>query len=259
MIAAGRRSKCSATRASIRSTSIASVPKHSTVTETGVRDADRVGDLELAAVGEAGGDEVLRDVARRVRGRAVDLRRILAREAATALPRGAAVRVDDDLAAGEPRVGLRAADDELPRRVDEHEPVLAQPGLVVELARQDRVQHVLDDVGLHAPVDVDAVGVLRDDEQPVDLDRPRAAVLVLLVAHGDHRLAVGAQVLERARLSHLGQPAADRVRERDRQRHQLRRLAARVAEHHSLVAGADPVQRVVGGVVGLVDAAGDVR
>ena len=35
MIAAGRRSKCSATSASIRSTSIASVPKHSTVTETG--------------------------------------------------------------------------------------------------------------------------------------------------------------------------------------------------------------------------------
>src|ERR687891_87890 len=43
-------------------------------------DADRVGDLELAAVGEAGGDDVLRDVARGVRGRTVDLRRVLARE-----------------------------------------------------------------------------------------------------------------------------------------------------------------------------------
>ena len=35
------------------------------------------------------------------------------------------------------------------------------------------------------------------------------------------------------------------VREHDRQRHQLRRLVGRVAEHHPLVAGADPVERVV--------------
>ena len=71
------------------------------------------------------------------------------------------------------------------------------------------------------PVDVDAVGVLRDHEQPVDLDRPRPAVLILLVAHGDHRLAVGPEMLERARLAHLGETAADGVRERDRQRHHL--------------------------------------
>ena len=158
---------------------------------------------------------------------------------------------------GEPGVRLRATDDELPGGVDEHEPVVSQPSLVVELAGQDRVQHVLDDVGLHAPVDVDAIGVLRDDEQLVDLDGSRTAVLSLLVAHGDHGLAVGPQVLERARLPHLGQASADRVRQRDRQRHQLRRLTACVAEHHPLITRADVVQIV--GRVGLVDAAGDVR
>ena len=83
-----------------------------------MRDADRVGDLDLAAVGEARGDDVLRHVARRVRGRAVDLRRILARERAAAVRRGAAVGVDDDLAPGQAGVAHRAADHELAGRVD---------------------------------------------------------------------------------------------------------------------------------------------
>ena len=66
-----------------------------------MRDADRVGDLDLAAVGEPGGDHVLGDVAGRIGGRAVDLGGILAREGAAAVAGGAAVGVDDDLAAGE--------------------------------------------------------------------------------------------------------------------------------------------------------------
>ena len=80
-----------------------------------MRDADRVRDLELAAVGEPGRDDVLRDVARGVRGRAVDLRRILARERAAAVAGRAAVGVDDDLAPGEAGVAHRAADHELAR------------------------------------------------------------------------------------------------------------------------------------------------
>ena len=82
-----------------------------------MRDADRVGDLDLAAVGEPGGDDVLRHVARRVGGRAVDLRRVLARERAAAVAGGAAVGVDDDLAAGEAGVAHRPADHELAGRV----------------------------------------------------------------------------------------------------------------------------------------------
>ena len=82
-------------------------------------DADRVGDLDLAAVGEAGGDHVLGDVAGRVGGGAVDLRRVLAGEGAAAVAGRAAVGVDDDLAAGEAGVADRAADHELAGRVDE--------------------------------------------------------------------------------------------------------------------------------------------
>ena len=83
------------------------------------RDADRVRELHLALRGEPGRDDVLRDVARRVGSRAVDLRRILAGERAAAVRRRAAVGVDDDLAAGEARVAVRSADLEAAGRVDE--------------------------------------------------------------------------------------------------------------------------------------------
>ena len=58
------------------------------------------------------------------------------------------------------------------------------------------------------------------------------------VLDGDLRLAVGPQVGQRPVLAHLGEPAREAVRERDRERHQLGRLAAREPEHHPLVAGA---------------------
>jgi hypothetical protein len=84
-----------------------------------MRDADGVGHLHFAAFREPGRDDVLRDVARGVGRRAVDLRRILARERAAAVPRHPAVRVGDDLAAGEAGVALGSADDEAAGRVDE--------------------------------------------------------------------------------------------------------------------------------------------
>ena len=136
MIAAGRRSKCSRTSCSIRCDRDRSLGAEAVDLERdGVRDADRVRDLKLAAVGEPGGDDVLRDVAGRVGGRAVDLRRVLAREGAAAVAGRAAVGVDDDLAAGEAGVAHRAADDELAGRVAVEEVLVAeQPLLVVEVA-----------------------------------------------------------------------------------------------------------------------------
>ena len=82
-------------------------------------DADGVGHLHLAAVGRAGGDHVLGDPAGGVRRRAVDLGRVLAREGAAAVAGGAAVGVDDDLAAGEPAVGVGPAELEVAGGVHE--------------------------------------------------------------------------------------------------------------------------------------------
>ena len=87
------------------------------------------------------------------------------------------------------------------------------------------------------------------------------AVLVDLVADRHLRLAVRAEVREHVGLAHLGEPLRDPVRELDRERHQLLGLVRRVAEHHPLVAGADPVERILVAVLGLervVDALRDV-
>ncbi len=94
-----------------------------------LRDTDGVGELHLDLVRQARGDEVLGDVARHVGGRAIDLRRVLAGEGAAAVTAVAAVGVDDDLAAGQARVAVRSADDELAGRVD----VVRRP--VVEVGR----------------------------------------------------------------------------------------------------------------------------
>ncbi len=82
--------------------------------------------------------------------------------------------------------------------------------------------------------------VLGRDDDRVDPNGP-----VALVLDGNLRLAVGPQVRDVAVLAGRGEHAAQVVRQRDRQRHQRVGLAARVAEHHALVAGADQLVRVV--------------
>src|SRR5689334_21445916 len=74
------------------------------------RDADRVGKLQRAAVGEAGSDDVLGDVARSVSRRTVDLGRVLAGEGAAAMRSRATIGVDDDLAAREAGIAVRTTD-----------------------------------------------------------------------------------------------------------------------------------------------------
>ena len=82
----------------------------------------------------------------------------------------------------------------------------------------------------------------------------------LVVLHGDLGLAVGAEVVHQALLTHVGQALGHLVGQGDGQGHQLRRLVAGVAEHHALVARA-VVQLTVAlglGLVALVHAQGDV-
>jgi hypothetical protein len=81
-------------------------------------DADGVGQLDLAALGQARGHDVLGDVAGHVGGRAIHLRGVLAAERPAAVTAATAVGVDDDLATRHARVAVRAADHELAGRVD---------------------------------------------------------------------------------------------------------------------------------------------
>ena len=203
--------------------------------------ADRVGDLHLAAPGQAGGDDVLGHPAHRVGAGAVDLRRVLAGEGAAAVAGHAAVGVDDDLAAGQPGVAHGAADDELAGRVDQQPVAVGGQAEGGQLGLDDE----LLDVGGEQLLDRDVLGVLRGDDDGVDGDRP-----VVLVDDGDLGLAVGAQVGHRAVLADRRQPAGQAVGQRDRQRHELGGLVGGVAEHQALVAGALALDLVLGGAGG---------
>ena len=61
---------------------------------------------------------------------------------------------------------------------------------------------------------------------------------IILVAHRDLGLAVGPQPVQFARGPHFGMPQHQAMRQVDRRRHEGGRFPAGVAEHHSLVAGA---------------------
>ena len=75
-------------------------------------DADGVRELHERAARQLGVDERLGDPAGEICGAAVDFAVVLAGEGATAVRAPAAVRVDDDFAACEAGVALRAANDE---------------------------------------------------------------------------------------------------------------------------------------------------
>ncbi len=94
-----------------------------------------------------------------------------------------------------------------------------------------------------------------------DHDRSHPLGHAMLVLDGDLGLAVRAQVRQLAGLADLGEAARHPVGQGDRQRHELRRVAAGEPEHHPLVAG--PELERGGGVVAhlerRIDALGDVR
>ena len=200
-------------------------------------DADGVGELQRAAVGEAGRHDVLGEIARRVGGRAVDLGGVLAREGAAAVRSRSAVGVDDDLAAGQPAVAVGAADEELARRIDVPDSVL----------RDEALGQRLQDVGLGQRLDIVRGQMLVDMLMRQD-DLGHADRLAVLVTDRDLALGIGAEALLGARAARLRQVLQDAVGIVDRRRHQFRRLPAGVAEHDALVAGTLFL------VAGLVDA-----
>ncbi len=103
--------------------------------------ADRVGELNLAALGEAGRHDVLGHVARGVCRRAIHLGGSLPERGAAAMAGPAAVGIDDDLAPGEATIPHRSPDHELAGGGTD---VVAGLG-AHPLARQDGV----DDVAAH--------------------------------------------------------------------------------------------------------------
>ncbi|CAI9000640.1 NAD-specific glutamate dehydrogenase [Pseudomonas sp. IT-P291] len=188
--------------------------------------ADGVGHLNFATLGQAGGNNVLGHVTTGVGCRTVNLRWIFTGERATAVTGHAAVAVDDDLATGQAAVTHRAADDELAGRVDVELGVLAQ---------QFGRQHVLDDQLHHAFAQVVVRHfrvVLGRQDNGVDADN-----LAVFIAAGHLRLGVRTQPRQQAGFAGFGLALYQLVREGDRCWHQHVGFVAGVAEHQALVAG----------------------
>ena len=189
-------------------------------------DADGVAELDRAALGEAGGDDVLGEIAGGIGGGAVDLGRILAREGAAAMGRRAAIGVDDDLAPGEAAIAVGTADHEAAGRIDVELLLRAHPAL------GQHVQHM-------GPHDLAHLGLLEIGAMlGRDHDRGRPDRLAVDILQGDLALGVGPEAGLGAGMAGLGQGAQDLMGVIDRRRHELRRLAAGIAEHDALVAGA---------------------
>ena len=77
-----------------------------------------------------------------------------------------------------------------------------------------------------------------------------AGGLAVDVFDRDLALAVGTEVLGFSAAARFAEPAREPMRQHDRQRHQLRRLVAGIAEHQALIAGAAGVH-AHGDVAGL--------
>ena len=207
-----------------------------------LRDADGVGQLDLAAFREACRHHVLRGVSGRVGSASVHLRGVLARESAAAVAGVAAVGVDDYLAAGQTGVAVWSADDEAAGRVD-----VVFRLAVQELLRNDGLDDVLDQILLDLLLGHVGV-VLRGDQDGI-----HAHGLIVFVFDGHLGLAVRTQVGQHAVLADLRQLHRQLVSQRDGQRHEFRGLRAGVAEHDALVAGAaDFLVRAHGDVRGLL-------
>ena len=205
-------------------------------------DADRIGDLDRAVICDPRSDHVLREIARGVGGRAIDLGRVLARERPAAMWRPTTIGVDDDLAAGHPGIAIRTADDKTPGRINQEIIFIAHP------SRGKRIHHEgphdLADIAL-----VEAVGMLDRHDH---LGRTNRLSVNVLQRHLAFRIR--AELRRPAGVAGLGKRAQNRMRVIDRRRHQIRRVVAGKAEHHALVAGAFVL--VAGSIYALSDVAG---
>jgi len=102
--------------------------------------SDGVGELDFGAGGQAGGDDIFRDVSAHVSSAAIHLRRIFAAERPATVAAHPTVAVHDDLASGQPGIALRSTDDKTSGGINQ---ILS--GLVEKVFRQHFLDHLFDD------------------------------------------------------------------------------------------------------------------
>ena len=207
----------------------------------GLGHADRIADLDLAALGQTGRHDVLGNPTTRIGRRTVYLGRILARERAAAMTGHAAIAVDDDLAPGQAAIADGTADDELAGGVDEELGGIRQPFRGQDRA-DDLLDHRLAQVG-----QADLGVVLGGQHDRVD---PLGAA-VGVIAQRQLRFGIRAQPGQGAVAPHRRLAFDQAMGIGDRGGHQHVGLVAGIAEHQALVACALLLK--AGAVDALVD------
>src|SRR5689334_14839777 len=157
-----------------------------------IRDADGIRKLDQTTVGESGRDDVLRDVARHVSSRAIDLRRVFTRESAAAVRRVTTISVDDDLASGQAGITLWSTSDETAGGID-----VILRALVEQFARDGVFDDFLFDLGAELFI-TDVRIVLRRDDYGFQAKRPSVAIL-----HSHLRFSVRPQIRKLTRFAHF--------------------------------------------------------
>src|SRR5262245_21087076 len=206
--------------------------------------ADGIGELDGAAPGKAGGDDILGKIAGSIGGRAVDLGRVLAGEGATAMRGSAAVSVDNDLAPGQPAIAIRTANIEFTGGIDVPHGVRGDP-VAWQCGTNIRINDLEDVLRCEILMKM----LVRHD------NLGHVGRLAVAILHRHLAFGIGAELdrLAPAGTAGLAQGLEDLMGIVDRSRHELRRLVAGIAEHDSLVAGADIL------VAQCVNALGNVR
>ena len=140
----------------------------------------------------------------------------------------AAVCIDDDLAPGQSAVALRPANDKSACRIDQNSCIRVRQ-FRRERRHNDQSGHILTNL-----LQIRLGAMLRRQHHGVHTHR----LPVLVILDGHLSLAVRTKIPDQALPTHFRQTLRHLVGERNRQRHQLRRLAARIAKHQPLVSGA---------------------
>ena len=223
----------------------------------GLCHADSIAELHEHFVCHACCHHVLGDVASCVGCRAVHLRGVLAAEGTTAVCALATIGVNNDFAACEACVAVRATNHELAGRVHVIGNVFSIAEKFLDALRANAFEHpwhkylldVLCDTLLHSLVGVELV-VLSAHHDSVDTLRHA------LVAVFNRHLTLGirTQVGHHLTLAtDVGKHQKEAVRQVEAQGHVVLGLVGGIAEHHTLVAS------TLCGAVGAVNAAVDVR
>ena len=166
------------------------------------------------------------------------------------MPRIAAIRVHNDLAARKAGIAVRPTDDKAARWVDKDARVCIHQSFRDNGADYFSNHGITDGFLRHIRI------VLRADN-----DRIHTHGCIPFIFHAHLCLAIRAEEGKRAALAHRAELARKRMGEIDRERHVFRGFIAGIAKHHALIARAGrKIRRFAGlGFKGTVHAHGDVR